>query len=144
MGCKGGLGQRDRGTPGTPVPDPPGLCREGERCRRRSPDTQMAAWSNGLRLDLAMMESNTWDAEADVETLEARHHSQEADADPKHRAEPTPTAENAQEGRVGNSLAIWINPKCIFLTVFPNLSFWDCICPHLQTPVPAQGILISC
>lgn len=76
--------------------------------------------------------------------LEARHHSQEADAASKHRAEPVAIAKDAQEGRVGKNLALRINPKCIFLTVFPNLSIWDHICPHLQTPVPAQDILISC
>lgn len=101
----------------------------------------MAAWASGLPLDPAAMESNTWDAEADVETLEAQHHSQKADAAPE--AEPAPTTEDAQEGRVGSGLAVRIDPKCIFLAVFSTLPFWDSTCPHPQTPTPAQGILIS-
>lgn len=115
------VGLRDRGTPGTPIPDPPGLCWERERCQRRSPDTRMvaAAAAKGLCLDL---ESNTGDAEADVESSEAGHRSQGADAVPKRRDEPVPIAEDAQEGRAGNGLAIRINPKCIFLNIFPNPS----------------------
>lgn len=84
-----------------------------------------------------------WDAEAAVGSPVAGHRSQEADAIPERRAEPVPAAEDAQEGKGGNCLAIRVNPKRISLTVFPNLSSWDRIRPHLQTPVPARNTLIS-
>lgn len=67
-----------------------------------SPDTQTVAWSKGLCPEPVTTESSTGDAEADMETLEAQHHSQEMDVVPK----PVPTTEDAQEGWVRNSFTI--------------------------------------
>lgn len=104
-----------------------------------SPDTQTVVWSKGLCAEPATTESNTRDAEADMETLETHYHSQEMDVVLK----PVPTTEDAQEGWVRNSLTIWIKPKCIFLSLSQIVLLELYLSPSAG-PLPAQDTLISC
>ncbi|TRZ18316.1 hypothetical protein HGM15179_008741 [Zosterops borbonicus] len=102
-----------------------------------SPDTQIVVWSKRLCPEPTTTESNMQDA--DTETSEVQHHSQEMDVVLK----PVPTTEDAQEGWGRNSLAIWINPKCIFLSLSQFVLLESYLSPPAD-PVPAQDTLISC
>ena len=87
-----GAERRAQGTPGTPIPDPPGLRREGERCRLGHTD--------GSAVPCVM----TWSQRgAPHGTQKQTWEPRRLGTVPKHSAEPAPTAEDAQEGRVGNS-----------------------------------------